>query len=143
MKTKAAVLYEMERPRPYADSRPLVLEDLEITGPGDGEVLVRGAAAGLCHSDLSAINGSRPWPLPMVLGHEASGIVWSSRTSRSAAGVSCARADAAPSARTVAARTAPERCSQVGVRPQAQEARCITIWASRASLNSRWPPRKI
>lgn len=75
MKTKAAVLYEMERPRPYADTLPLVLEELDLAGPGPGEVLVEIAAAGLCHSDLSVINGTRPWPLPMVLGHEAAGIV--------------------------------------------------------------------
>ena len=75
MRTQAAVLYEMGKPRPYADSRPLVIEDLDLEGPGPGEVLVEVAAAGLCHSDLSTINGSRPRPLPMVLGHEASGIV--------------------------------------------------------------------
>ena len=43
--------------------------------PGPGEVLVQIKAAGLCHSDLSVINGNRPRPLPMALGHEASGIV--------------------------------------------------------------------
>ena len=43
--------------------------------PGHGEVLVRIAAAGLCHSDLSVINGDRPRPLPMALGHEAAGVV--------------------------------------------------------------------
>src|SRR5829696_5491902 len=75
MRTQAAALYEMSKPRPYADSRPLVIEDLDLDGPGPGEVLVEIAAAGLCHSDLSTINGSRPRPLPMVLGHEASGIV--------------------------------------------------------------------
>jgi alcohol dehydrogenase len=75
MKTKAAVLSEMERPRPYADAKPLALEELELAPPGAGEVLVEIAAAGLCHSDLSVINGTRPWPLPLVLGHEAAGIV--------------------------------------------------------------------
>jgi alcohol dehydrogenase len=75
MKTKAAVLYEMERPRPYADTHPLALEELELAPPGPGEVLVEIAAAGLCHSDLSVINGTRPWPIPLVLGHEAAGIV--------------------------------------------------------------------
>jgi len=75
MKTQAAVLYEMERPRPYANTLPLVLEELELAGPGPGEVLVEIGAAGLCHSDLSVINGTRPWPLPIVLGHEAAGIV--------------------------------------------------------------------
>src|ERR1051326_2275355 len=76
MKTKAAVLYEMERPSPYANSRPLALEELELEKPGPGEVLVQIAAAGLCHSDLSVINGTRPWPTPLVLGHEAAGVVY-------------------------------------------------------------------
>src|SRR5688572_3543805 len=75
MRTRAAVLYEVGKPRPYAESRPLVIENLELDAPGNGEVLVQIAAAGLCHSDLSTINGSRPRPMPMVLGHEASGIV--------------------------------------------------------------------
>lgn len=75
IKTRAAVLREMERPRPYAGSRPLTLEEIELDPPGTGEVLVELAAAGLCHSDLSVINGSRPRPLPMVMGHEACGVV--------------------------------------------------------------------
>lgn len=75
MKTTAAVLYEMEKAAPYSRSRPLVVEELELEGPGPGEVLVEVAAAGLCHSDLSVIDGSRPRVMPMVLGHEASGIV--------------------------------------------------------------------
>lgn len=75
MRTQAAVLYEMGKPRPYANSMPLVIEDLELDAPAPGEVLVEVAAAGLCHSDLSTINGSRPRPLPMALGHEASGVV--------------------------------------------------------------------
>ena len=75
MKTAAAVLHEMERPMPYADSRPMVIEELDLDGPGEGEVLVEVKGAGLCHSDLSVINGSRPRQTPMVLGHEASGIV--------------------------------------------------------------------
>lgn len=75
MKTTAAVLHEMERPFPYADSLPMVIEELDLEGPGEGEVLVEVKGAGLCHSDLSVINGSRPRQMPMVLGHEASGIV--------------------------------------------------------------------
>ena len=75
MKTQAAVLYEMGLPTPYADCTPLSIEDLELTAPADGEVLIQMAAAGLCHSDLSVINGSRPRVMPLVLGHEASGIV--------------------------------------------------------------------
>lgn len=75
MKTKAAVLTEMGRPTPYADSRPLEILELDLEGPGEGEVLVEVKAAGLCHSDLSVMNGARPRPTPMALGHEAAGVV--------------------------------------------------------------------
>ena len=75
MKTRAAVLRTMGLPQPYADSRPLVIEELELARPGPGEVLVHIKAAGLCHSDLSVIAGNRPRPTPMALGHEAAGIV--------------------------------------------------------------------
>ncbi|MFP6759916.1 MAG: zinc-dependent alcohol dehydrogenase family protein [Alphaproteobacteria bacterium] len=75
MKIKAAVLREMALPQPFATSRPAVIEEIELDPPGNGEVLVKIAAAGLCHSDLSVVNGARPRPLPMVLGHEASGVV--------------------------------------------------------------------
>lgn len=75
MKTRAAVLYEKGLPRPYTDSQPLKIEELELDDPGPGEVLVRVAAAGLCHSDLSTINGDRPRPTPMAIGHEAAGVV--------------------------------------------------------------------
>jgi len=75
MKTKAAVLREMGKAAPYARSRPLVIEELDLDGPGEDEVLVHVKAAGLCHSDLSVINGNRPRPTPMALGHEAAGIV--------------------------------------------------------------------
>jgi alcohol dehydrogenase len=75
MKTRAAVLYEMGLKQPYAESLPLVVDEITLAPPGPGEVLVEIAAAGLCHSDLSVVDGSRPRVLPMVLGHEASGIV--------------------------------------------------------------------
>lgn len=75
MKTRAAVLYEKGLPRPYTQSQPLKIEELELDDPGPGEVLVRVAAAGLCHSDLSTINGDRPRPTPIALGHEAAGVV--------------------------------------------------------------------
>lgn len=75
MKIKAAVLSEIGLPPPYAESRPLTIAEVELDPPGAGEVLVKVAAAGLCHSDLSVINGTRPRPLPMVLGHEAAGVV--------------------------------------------------------------------
>jgi Zn-dependent alcohol dehydrogenase len=75
MKVRGAVLREMGRPRPYAESRPLEIVELELAPPGPGELLVRVGAAGLCHSDLSVIDGSRPRVMPMVLGHEAAGEV--------------------------------------------------------------------
>lgn len=75
MKTKAAVLHEMEMERPYTGSLPLSIEDVLLDPPGENEVVVKVKAAGLCHSDLSVIDGNRPRPLPMVLGHEAAGEV--------------------------------------------------------------------
>jgi alcohol dehydrogenase len=75
MKVRAAVLREAGLPAPYATSRPLSIETLELSAPGPGEICVRVLAAGLCHSDLSVIDGSRLRPLPMVLGHEATGEV--------------------------------------------------------------------
>lgn len=75
LRVRAAVLREAGLPAPYAESRPLRIETLELQPPGPGEVLLRVRAAGLCHSDLSVIDGSRPRPLPMVLGHEAAGDV--------------------------------------------------------------------
>ncbi|NLD67978.1 MAG: zinc-binding dehydrogenase [Limnobacter sp.] len=71
MRMRAAVLREMGLPMPYAQSRPLSIEEVELAPPGRGEILVKIRAAGLCHSDLSAINGDRPWPMPIVPGHEA------------------------------------------------------------------------
>jgi len=73
MKFKAAVLRQSGLPQPYAQSKPLSIEQVELAPPGEREVLVRVKAAGLCHSDLSTINGDRPRQTPMVLGHEAAG----------------------------------------------------------------------
>jgi alcohol dehydrogenase len=75
MKIRAAVLNEMGAKSPYAETKPLSIEEVELAAPGHGEVLVKIAAAGLCHSDLSVINGDRPRPMPMALGHEAAGVV--------------------------------------------------------------------
>lgn len=75
MIVRGAVLREMGLPSPYAESRPLAIEELHLAPPGPGELLVRIRAAGLCHSDLSVINGSRPRVMPMLLGHEATGEV--------------------------------------------------------------------
>jgi S-(hydroxymethyl)glutathione dehydrogenase / alcohol dehydrogenase len=64
---KAAVLREVRT--------PLQIEDVQINKPGPHEVLIRTAAAGVCHSDLHFIEGSYPHPLPAVLGHESAGVV--------------------------------------------------------------------
>lgn len=75
MQTKAAVLRKSGVEHPYTESQPVRIETVELDAPKRGEVLIEIKAASLCHSDLSVINGSRPRPLPMVLGHEASGVV--------------------------------------------------------------------
>jgi alcohol dehydrogenase len=72
---RGAVLDRIGSPRPYAESRPISVVDLDLEGPGTDEVLVRIEAAGVCHSDLSVVDGNRVRPVPMLLGHEAAGIV--------------------------------------------------------------------
>jgi Zn-dependent alcohol dehydrogenase len=72
---RAAVLRTAHLPGPYAESRPLTLEQVPVPEPRAGEVLVRITRASLCHSDLSVIDGSRIRPLPMALGHEATGVI--------------------------------------------------------------------
>ena len=75
MRIQGAVLAQAGVPGPYAETRALEVREIDLADPGPGEVLVRIVAAGLCHSDLSVIDGSRIRPLPMLLGHEASGVV--------------------------------------------------------------------
>ena len=75
MKMKAAILRSSSAQRPYSVSKPLSIEDVELDPPKRGEVLVRIKAVGLCHSDLVAISGERAKPMPIVIGHEAAGIV--------------------------------------------------------------------
>ncbi|MBP1971284.1 alcohol dehydrogenase [Virgibacillus natechei] len=75
MQVKSAVLRQSGLDTPYSTSRPISIEKLELDPPQQGEVLIQMKAASLCHSDLSVINGSRPRPLPMALGHEAAGVV--------------------------------------------------------------------
>lgn len=75
MRIRGAILDAMGAATPYAQSRPLSIAEIELDPPGPGEVLVKIHAAGLCHSDLSVINGDRPRPTPMLLGHEAAGTV--------------------------------------------------------------------
>jgi S-(hydroxymethyl)glutathione dehydrogenase/alcohol dehydrogenase len=64
---KAAVLREV--------GKPLSIENVQINKPGPHEVLIRTVAAGVCHSDLHFLEGSYPYPLPAVLGHESAGVV--------------------------------------------------------------------
>ena len=66
-KAKAAICRELDK--------PIVVEDIAVESPGRGEVLVKLGACGVCHSDLSAINGTNALPLPLVLGHEGAGVV--------------------------------------------------------------------
>lgn len=75
MRMTAAVMYEQGLPTPYVQSQPFRIEEVELEGPGEGEVLVEVRAAGLCHSDLSQVAGLRKRNLPVVGGHEGAGIV--------------------------------------------------------------------
>lgn len=75
MKIRGAVLEEIGRSRPFAESKPLTIDSVELSEPNETELLVRMEAAGICHSDLSVVNGQRVRPVPMLLGHEAAGIV--------------------------------------------------------------------
>src|SRR3984885_14493676 len=67
MKTRAAVVTE--------PGKRIEIEELDLEGPGPGELLIRYTHAGLCHSDLHILHGDLPARLPMVLGHEGAGIV--------------------------------------------------------------------
>lgn len=67
MKTKAAVVHEV--------GKPIEIEELDLDKPRDGEVLIRYAYAGLCHSDVHIQYGDLPARLPMVLGHEGAGVI--------------------------------------------------------------------
>ncbi|WP_280271326.1 alcohol dehydrogenase catalytic domain-containing protein [Nocardia wallacei] len=75
MRICGAVLERIGDHSPYAESKPLVVDELDLGAPGPGELLVRIEAAGLCHSDLSVVDGNRVRPVPMLLGHEAAGRV--------------------------------------------------------------------
>ena len=67
MKTRAAVIVE--------PGKPFEIEELDLDGPREGEVLIRYTHAGLCHSDLHVMHGDFPARLPMVGGHEGAGII--------------------------------------------------------------------
>ena len=59
----------------YEVNKPLVIEEVEVDKPRAREVLIRTKAAGVCHSDLHFLDGSFPYPLPVILGHESAGVV--------------------------------------------------------------------
>ena len=67
MKTKAAVLWEL--------NAPWSIEDIELDAPGPNEVLVKLAASGMCHSDEHLVTGDLPFELPIIGGHEGAGLV--------------------------------------------------------------------
>ena len=67
MRTRAALF--------RAAGVPLELREIEVAEPGEGQVLVRMAAVGVCGSDLHVIRGEWTRPAPMILGHEGSGVV--------------------------------------------------------------------
>lgn len=75
MHITGAVLEEIGRQRPYRDSHPITVSQMDLGDPGPTEVLIRIEAAGVCHSDLSVVDGNRVRPVPMLLGHEAAGLV--------------------------------------------------------------------
>ncbi|MEW1819322.1 alcohol dehydrogenase catalytic domain-containing protein [Arthrobacter sp. NPDC080031] len=75
MKIRGAILDTIGAPAPFGTSRPLRVAQLELDAPGPHEVLVALDAAGVCHSDLSVVDGNRSRPVPMLLGHEAAGRV--------------------------------------------------------------------
>ncbi len=72
---RGAVLEHIGLPRPYADSRPIRVDEIELAAPQRDEILIRIEAAGVCHSDLSVVDGNRVRPTPMLLGHEAAGVI--------------------------------------------------------------------
>ncbi|MGI3168373.1 zinc-binding dehydrogenase [Pseudooceanicola sp. C21-150M6] len=75
MESKAIVLRELGKDGPYAESKPLLIETVTLLPPKPTDVVVKVMGGGLCHSDLSTINGARGRVVPMVLGHEGAGEV--------------------------------------------------------------------
>ena len=68
MKIQAAVAYEAKK--------PLVIEEIDLEGPKEGEVLIKLAATGVCHTDAYTLSGADPEGLfPSILGHEGAGVV--------------------------------------------------------------------
>lgn len=75
MEIVGAVLERSGAEPPFSASAPVSISRLELDPPGPGELLVRIEVAGVCHSDLSVVDGNRVRPTPLLLGHEAAGIV--------------------------------------------------------------------
>jgi alcohol dehydrogenase len=75
VKIRGAVLERIGDDRPFSTSTPITVSELVLDDPGRNEILVRMEAAGICHSDLSVVDGNRRRPVPLLLGHEAAGIV--------------------------------------------------------------------
>ena len=117
MRIRAAVLHE---PR-----QPLVIEEVELAPPRDDEVLVRVAAAGVCHSDVRLADGELGdgrWP--MVMGHEGAGVVEAvgSAVAHVARGITWASAS---SRRAGPARSAAPAAS-TSASPQARTGRAVS-----------------
>ena len=91
VRIRAAVLHEMGKPQPYEGSRPLAIEELELEGPGPGEVLVRIEAAGLCHSDDHILKGDMSFvgPRPAVPSEVEQYKTWQRRRLRMRPGLTC------------------------------------------------------
>ena len=75
MTVTGAVLEATDRTPPYGRSRPLTVGPVDLDPPAAHEVLVEIEATGVCHSDLSVVDGTRLRPTPMLLGHESAGRV--------------------------------------------------------------------
>lgn len=75
MKSQAVLIRESGASLPYAISQPMEIVEIDLATPESGEVLVKIEAAGICHSDLSVVNGTRQRPLPIIGGHESAGVV--------------------------------------------------------------------
>jgi alcohol dehydrogenase len=145
MKIQAAVLRQLGLPAPYAVSRPLTIETVELAPPGPGEVLVHIRAAGLCHSDLSVIDGNRPRPMPMVLGHERPAES-SRRSVPGSQGWPAATTSSPPSCRAagIASRAPPadRRCASPASR-RTRRARCCPARGGCTTARREPPPGRI
>ena len=140
MRMQAAVLWE--------PGRPVEILDVDLAPPRAGEVLVRIAACGVCHSDLHVVDGDLPEPLPLVLGHEAAGVVTRGRArgrARAAGGSRRARARALVRRLRGLSRRAPEllRAGRAHGRDRDARGRHIAALARRggAEVTSTRSPR--